>query len=226
VQEAVEAGSTTFNYDHDFELDALPPAVKALRPVAEVVHIDNCFRLTELHPGIGDLNRLRWLNVSYNKLTALPSEISRLSRLERLHAGNNEIEALPLELWSLKALEELHVENNKLRALPSYVLTLPKLRELLIENNPLLTQTELDGAEPALHFPPIRTGDCASCSIRFTNSLCFVTFHKVCGHENVPVVHYVCSERCKEQLQERVRQYDVDVKAKDEAYNSPLRSRD
>lgn len=225
VQDAVESGETTFHYDHDFELESVPPAIKALRPVAQVLHIDNCFRLAELHPGIGDLNQLRWLNVSYNKLTVLPSELSRLGRLERFHAGNNEIEALPLELWALKSLEELHLENNRLRALPTYVLFLPKLRELLLENNPLLNSKELEGAEAALHFPPIRTGDCASCSIRFHNSICFVTFHKICEHESVPIVHYVCSDRCKEQLQERLRQYDVDLRAKEEAYHSPLRSR-
>lgn len=226
VQNAVEAGETTFHYTHDYDITSIPPAIKALRPVAEIVHIDNCFRLAELHPGVGDLIQLRWLNVSYNKLRSLPSELSRLGRLERLHAGNNEIEVLPLELWALKNLEELWIDNNNFRALPTYLLFLPRLREVLLENNPLLTESEVDGAEAAVLFPPLRTGDCASCSIRFTNNLCFVSFHTLCGHKSVPFVHYVCSERCKEQLQERLRQYDAEVARKEVEYNSPLRSRE
>jgi hypothetical protein len=227
VQDDAALENATFNYNHDYELDVLPPAVKALRGVVEILHIDNCFRLQELHPGVGDLSRLRWLNVSYNKLQSLPSEVSRLTRLERLYAANNEIEFLPLEYWALKNLEELRLDNNRLRALPTYVLFLPKLRELLIENNPLLTSTEVDGAEPAVLFPPQRTGDCASCSIRFANSsMCFLSFHDVCGHKAVPIVHYVCSERCKEQLDERLHMYDAECKKKEEVYNSPLRARD
>lgn len=229
VQAALQNGldNKAFHYDHDYELDSVPAAIKALRPVAEVLHIDNNFRLKEIHPGVGDLSLLRWLNVSYNKLEEIPVEVARLARLDRLYISNNELAFLPLELWALKNLEELRLDSNKLRALPTYVLFLPKLRELLIENNPLLTPTEVDGAETALLFPPQRVGDCASCSIRFAyNSICFLTFHDVCGHKSLPIVHYVCSERCKEQLQERLNHYDVQLKRTEEEYNSPLRARD
>lgn len=225
VHASLDAGETTFNYNHDYDITAIPSSVKALRPVVQILHIDNNFRLTEIHPGVGDLNQLRWLNCSYNQLETVPPEIARLGRLERLYLNNNQLTHLPLEFWALKNLEEVRVDNNNIRALPTYFLFLPKLREVLLENNPLLTPAEADGAEAAMLFPPMRTGDCGSCSIRFTNSICFVTFHKCCGHENVPIVHYVCSERCKEQLEGRLKQYDTDLKAAEELAKSPLRSR-
>ena len=226
VEAFLQSGDTTFNYNHDYEIDAVPSAIKALRPVAQIVHIDNCFRLSSIHPGIGDLNQLRWLNVSYNQLTEVPVEVARLNRLERLHVNNNKIGFLPLELWALKNLEELRADNNLIRAFPTGVLFLPKLRSVLLENNPLLTPGEADGAEPALLFPPVRVGDCASCCIRFSASAtCFVSFHRLAEHASVPVVHYVCSEKCQEQLKLRLKNYDEECAARLEQENSPTRKR-
>jgi Leucine-rich repeat (LRR) protein len=167
---------------------------------------------------------LRWLNVSYNQLVSLPAEVSRLRYLERLYASNNSLESLPLELWQLKGLEELHVDNNRIRAFPTGILFLPKLREVLLENNPLLTREEADGAEVALLFPPVRIGDCSSCCIRFTNSQCFVSFHTLAQHRHVPIVHYVCSDRCKEQLKLKLDDYDRAVHEAEVKAISPLKS--
>ena len=49
VEAFLRSGDTTFNYNHDYEIDAVPSAIKALRPVAQIVHIDNCFRLSSIH---------------------------------------------------------------------------------------------------------------------------------------------------------------------------------
>lgn len=204
IHEATERGDTTFNISNNFVLKRIPEDIKRIKTL-QILHVDNCFELRSLPAAIGDLKQLRWLNLSYNKLTTLPPEIGKLVNLERLHVGNNHLAALPMELWSLKKLEELRCESNQLLALPSGLLMLPALRELLIENNTFVSQADVDERDPYELFPPVSSADCCSCRIHFHHRpLTMVTFHPVLNAEPLPFVHYVCSERCLSQLQIRL----------------------
>lgn len=217
IHTAQARGDTTFHLTNNFVLRALPEQIRALKSTLQVLHIDNNYDLAILPPAIGELTQLRWLNVSYNKLTELPTEIGRLSRLERLHVNNNKIKFLPLELWGLRELEELRCESNQLCALPTGVLSMRRLREVTVDNNPLLTEAQVDGADLYDLFPKLPWGDCASCRVRFRDYTVGSTFHKLPGAtEAVPVVHYCCSDNCMRQLMTRL--------ASDDSPLSPLKA--
>jgi len=212
VRDAEDSQSTELNFTHNYELKTIPQEIKLLRPFLQILHIDNCFELKTLHPGIGDLILLRWLNVSYNQLQSLPPEIAKLRNLERLHVNNNAITTIPTEFWGLKNLEEFKVESNRIRALPTGIVFLPKLREVQLENNPLITKKEIEGAEVATMFPATNGGDCSNCNIRFRSAQLFLTFHDLPHSKDVPVVNYVCSEACKTHTLKRLAACDAQVK--------------
>jgi hypothetical protein len=210
IHEAKARGDTTFFVSNNFILRALPDQIRNLRSTLQILHVDNNYELATLPPAIGELTQLRWLNVSYNKLTELPIEIGRLSRLERLHLNNNKIKALPLELWALRELEELRCESNQLTTLNTGVLSMRKLREVLVDNNPLLSDAECDGADLYDLLPKVPCGDCASCRVRFRDYVVTVTFHQLPGTSGpVPVAHYCCSETCTKQLMHKVAHLDT-----------------
>lgn len=207
IHAAAEAGVSTFNYSHNYDLKLLPEDIKVLKPL-EILHIDSCYQLSVLPPAVGDLTNLRWLNVSYNSLTELPPEIGKLRHLERLHCNNNKLVSLPIEVWALREMNELRCDTNKISAFPTGVLWLPKLKDFFVENNKLLVESDVDGAEAAELLPPVRSGDCSNCRIRFTRAICFVTFHTCCGATALPFAHYVCSSECEQQLRMRLVAFD------------------
>lgn len=204
IHEAVARGDTSFFVTNNFALRRFPEQIRNLKGTLQVLHIDNNYEMRTLPPAIGELSSLRWLNVSYNKLTELPIEIGRLQKLERLHVNNNHIEALPLELWALRNLEELRCESNRILALPTGVLMMRNLREAMADNNPLLTPADVDGADLYDVFPKLQGGDCASCRVRFRDYVVSCTFHAICGGAPTPIVHYCCGENCMKQLMGRL----------------------
>ena len=225
LHEAEDTQNSTFNFNHNYDIQGIPAEIKLLRPFVQILHIDNCFQLRSLSPAIGDLPLLRWLNVSYNQLTELPMELAKLRYLERLHCNNNALTAIPMEFWALKNLEELRCESNKIRAFPTGLLLLPKLTEVMLENNPLLTPEEVDGAEPTTLLPAVKVGDCSNCNIRFQTNASFVTFHRLGKNKSTPIVNRVCSEKCKDHVTHRLQLYDAEsAKIEEELAGSPKKS--
>ena len=49
------------------------------------------YRLTKLPPQIGDLKKLEYLSLGFNKLTTLPPQIGKLENLRVLHLNNNKL---------------------------------------------------------------------------------------------------------------------------------------
>eukprot|EP00796_Vickermania_ingenoplastis_P010912 gene10912-7570_t len=214
IQAAVDAEATSLNIHHKSDMLKLPVSVKRTRDTLELLHLDNNYRLGALPRCIGDFPRLRWLNASYCRIKSIAPEIGKLSKLERLHLSNNVIEFLPTELWQLKSLEELRVNENELHFLPDGLLFLPKLRELAVVNNPFYTQDEIEGADAVTLVPPQKSIDCANCRIRVRNYLVSITFHNMCGHKDLPFVHFCCSEKCQELLNGSLATYDKNIGSK------------
>eukprot|EP01062_Namystynia_karyoxenos_P028218 TRINITY_DN21422_c0_g1_i1.p1 TRINITY_DN21422_c0_g1~~TRINITY_DN21422_c0_g1_i1.p1 ORF type:complete len:261 (+),score=85.64 TRINITY_DN21422_c0_g1_i1:83-865(+) len=212
IQDALERGDTTFNFSHNHEIRRFPEDISILRPNLTVLHIDNCYQLEHIPGAIGNLTGLTWLNLTYNKLSHLPPEIGKLRNLERLHVNNNLLVELPHELWNLKRLQELQCDTNRIRALPSGVLEMGELRELHCHNNPLLVPEDVaDEAlmeERAPKPPPV--GDCDQSRARFEKCFTYVSFHCLCGVEQVPVVHYLSTIEClqhkKQMCEARIRE--------------------
>nr|CCC92147.1 putative leucine-rich repeat protein (LRRP) [Trypanosoma congolense IL3000] len=209
IQQAYDEEATTLHFSHRADITAIPPEIKVLRGTLEILHIDNNYSLSSLPPAIGELGRLRWLNARYCRLTTVPHEVGRLSHLERLHLGNNLLKDLPMELWQLKNLQELHVENNQLRVLPGGLIFLPRLETLQLENNLLLHPEDVIGAAPTTITPLLHSVDCSNCCVRMRDYLVLVTINNKGGQKDVPFMHCVCSETCKNHLQTRLKEYDA-----------------
>lgn len=94
--------------------------------------------LLSLPDSIGLLKRLKYLNISGNKLKQLPDSISMCSELIELDASYNQLIFLPTDIgYQLVNLEKLLVHLNKLRSLPSSVCQLKSLRHLDVHFNEL-----------------------------------------------------------------------------------------
>jgi CCR4-NOT transcription complex subunit 6 len=70
--------------------------------------------LRYLPPSIGQLRKLRHLDLSHNHLTELPPELGMCTPLRKLLVFNNQIQELPYELGALHFLELLGVQGNPL----------------------------------------------------------------------------------------------------------------
>ncbi|KAK7196312.1 leucine-rich repeat protein [Novymonas esmeraldas] len=208
VQQALEDGANTLFFSHHFDCADVPAGIAALRDQLEILHVDNNYRFTTISPRVTALSHLRWLNASYCALRSVDASISRLSKLERLTLNNNLLAWLPLEIWQLKALEELHLGNNQLRVLPGCLLFLPRLRVVAIENNPLYTREAVNGAAAATYIPAQRSVDCSACCIRSRYYQVFVTFHAIGNQQDIPFVHFVCSDMCAGHVRTRLEAYD------------------
>lgn len=66
---------------------------------------------------ISCLNKLEFLDLSFNKMRNLPDEIASLSSLRSLKVANNKLVELPPELSSLLRLENLDLSYNRLTSL-------------------------------------------------------------------------------------------------------------
>ena len=87
----------------------LSESIQYLRNL-EVVKIYRC-QLETLPDEIGELSKLRVLNLGYNHILSLPKTFSNLQNLESLSLAGNPItiEGIPIELGSLPKLQKFYV---------------------------------------------------------------------------------------------------------------------
>lgn len=75
--------------------------------------------LGSLPQGIGNLTKLKRLNLSNNKLTHLPDDFKDCSHtLQQLNLASNYIASLPSSIGQFKILIELDLSNNLITSLP------------------------------------------------------------------------------------------------------------
>ncbi len=102
-----------------------------------------------LHPAIGWLEQLEYLDLSNHYITDLPAEIGLLQNLRCLRINNNQLRSLPVEIGRLRQLEQLELSVNQLKQLPPEIGKLKSLRQLNLDFNPI-AQVELDRLERLL----------------------------------------------------------------------------
>ena len=93
--------------------------------------------LNSLPKEIGNLQKLKTLNLQGNNLKSLPKEIGNLTNLEGLYLDTNKLTKLPESIGNLTNLEELYVCDNKLTKLPSSIGNLINLVHLELGDNDL-----------------------------------------------------------------------------------------
>ncbi|XP_019149910.1 PREDICTED: disease resistance protein TAO1-like [Ipomoea nil] len=79
-----------------------------------------CLNLANVHPSIGSLERLVWLNLwRCKKLKVLPSSICKLKSLEKLElSGCKNLRELPIDIGKLEQLRRLYAAETGISHLP------------------------------------------------------------------------------------------------------------
>jgi hypothetical protein len=80
--------------------------------------------------------RLRWLDLSNNKLTKLPPGFASLQELEYANFSSNGLNSID-PLVGISSLQELYLDENDLKSLPSALAQQKSLRLVSAEHNPM-----------------------------------------------------------------------------------------
>ncbi|KAI0212686.1 hypothetical protein LSAT2_002379 [Lamellibrachia satsuma] len=91
-----------------------------------------------LPTSIGNLTKLRVLDLEENKLDSLPHEIGFLKELTKLVVQSNQLTSLPRAIGHLRNLQYLGAGENNLTMIPEEIGPLGKLESLYINDNPNL----------------------------------------------------------------------------------------
>lgn len=105
--------------------------------------------LTSLPAGLGNLKKLKVLDLSGNDFKVLPQSFSRLENLTELYLNDEnkmDINKSLLVIKDLPNLRILHLENDNLKSIPKDLLYFNNLETLFLNNNKLKrTPIELSG---------------------------------------------------------------------------------
>ncbi|HNH10012.1 MAG TPA: leucine-rich repeat domain-containing protein, partial [Leptospiraceae bacterium] len=96
-------------------------------------------KVNPLPPEIGNLKKLKWLDMSQNRGLSPPPEIGKLKRLKTLLISANIITEITDEIWNLKNLRTLNLENNRLTSVSEKIENLTELKTLKLLGNDLKT---------------------------------------------------------------------------------------
>ncbi|WP_421794401.1 leucine-rich repeat domain-containing protein [Haliscomenobacter sp.] len=116
--------------------DSLSAAVGGLKNL-EVLNLNSNRSLQKLPPEIGQLSKLKSLDLESTFLRRLPSEIGNLSELENLNVASTQISSLPPEMGKLQNLKRLNAQWCRLESIPKELGQLKNLRQLILRINPI-----------------------------------------------------------------------------------------
>jgi len=109
------------------------------------------------------LNKVRRINLSYNKLTHLPEDFIKIDKLRELDLSKNHLKTLPKNFGQLEYLRKLDLLGNQLEQLPFSFFELKNLQWLDLKDNPLSSGLKAEAGE---------CGDenqCKKCAINVRN---------------------------------------------------------
>jgi len=220
-------------------LDSLPQQILDIASLRNLFLGAN--QISEVHPGIARLRRLRLLYLGGNRLETLPNEIGELPYMQVLLLSDNKLRRLPVSLSNLSRLQCLHLHQNRLTTLPNDLIHIRSLSELSLRENPLVMRfirdmefqpasllelaartvksenipyTEEDLPRSLWKFLNM-SHECVNptCSgVYFSHKVEHVKFSDFCGKYKIPLLQYLCSPQCREQLPEYA---DCDLASED-----------
>jgi Leucine-rich repeat (LRR) protein/serine/threonine protein phosphatase PrpC len=109
------------------------PNVSALVRLRYLDLSDN--RLVKLPDTLGTLTNLEHLNLSFNRLERLPDALGTLQDLNALLLAHNRLVKLPKSVGKLCEVQVLHASHNRLSDLPENLTQMRRLRELYLADN-------------------------------------------------------------------------------------------
>ncbi|XP_056464268.1 leucine-rich repeat-containing protein 28 [Gadus chalcogrammus] len=137
-------------YLHSNNIVMVPEDIGELSRLRSLDLSDNA--LLFLCPEIGRLRSLRHLRLANNQLEALPSEVGELQELESLDVSRNRLTCLPARLHRCRSLQYLTADRNQLRHLPRHLCLLTSLNELSLSANRLTSLPPDLGRSRELRF--------------------------------------------------------------------------
>ena len=93
--------------------------------------------MTQVPGELGQLESLRYLNLSKNQLIQVPAELGQLKSLQELNLRENQLTQVPIELGQLESLPYLNLSKNQLIQVPGELGQLEGLRYLYLSENQL-----------------------------------------------------------------------------------------
>jgi len=97
----------------------------------------------EIPKCISELEKLVYLDLSFNKLDKIPKSIGTLENLECLFLNNNQITKIPSSLCQLQKLRELFINDNKIMDLsPDLIASSNQLEKFYCNNNLISAKTK------------------------------------------------------------------------------------
>ncbi|XP_059482753.1 leucine-rich repeat-containing protein 58 isoform X1 [Neocloeon triangulifer] len=199
-------------------LESLPSAIEKLESL-QILYLGGN-RLTEVPSSLGNMLTLTALVLCDNQLRALPPSIAQLENLRSLLLHKNQLRTLPQEIVGLRGLRELSLRDNPLvvrfvRDMAQQVPSLLELAARVVSTHhlsystlPVTLKKYLDTAHHCVN--PLCQGEksnlnraflfLSSCmylaGVFFDSRVEHVKFVDFCGKYRVPLLHYLCSQRC------------------------------
>lgn len=104
-------------------------------PYLEKLNLSNCTNLVGVHRSLGDLTRLRYLNLSHcSKLKSISNNI-HLESLEKLLLWDcTKLESFPQIIGLMPKLSELHLEGTAIKELPESIINLGGIVSINLRN--------------------------------------------------------------------------------------------
>jgi len=187
--------------------------------------------ITQINPSINRLRRLKMLYIGGNLLEMVPEEIGDIPNLQILILSDNRIRRVPDSICHLRKLKCLHLHRNRITTMPHGLIHIKSLNELSLRENPLVMRfirdmehqpaslIELaarvirqhripygeDDIPASLHKYLAMAHECVNPNCKgvyFDHRVEHVKFSDFCGKYKVPLLQYLCSPRCREQLPE------------------------
>ncbi|CAK4076837.1 unnamed protein product [Aphanomyces euteiches] len=118
------------------KISAIPQELFSLNLLAYLDLSNNCL-VGEISPNLGQLQALKELVLSSNKLSALPESLGQLSVLEVLRIEDNQLTRLPESIGALQKLQIMTAQSNQLEILPDSFSNLRFITTLDLSKNRL-----------------------------------------------------------------------------------------
>lgn len=106
-----------------------------LKKLKRLVVMNN--KIEQIHPNIGDLQALSFVEFSHNRLRQIPESFQHLKKLSGLGLSDNLFSEFPIHLCHLTNLTQLGFHTNNISVVPKEISQLQRLKKLDISKNRL-----------------------------------------------------------------------------------------
>lgn len=120
-------------YKYPNSYRTIPSDVFKLYNLEELEMYSN--EIEEIPEGIGQLKKLKILDLQYNEIRIIPDEISKLSNLEELVLMNNYIDSINPKICDCDNLKVFYIGGKSLKSIPKCLTEMDKLEKLVVQSD-------------------------------------------------------------------------------------------